>query len=146
MRRRVNWVVREPPLSPRAVVGEGEAGRALARRLLADPEGLQSFQGLELLASHNILCVRADAGALPWVPGLVYLAPCPGAPQLWVPTYLRPDLDPSLLVEALSHEGQARPFAVLPDSGHVFSMSLARPSTPERLLAWMEATWMEASP
>jgi hypothetical protein len=58
---------RWPPLEPEFVVARGEAGRALARVLLADPARLASLRGL--ISGEVFALTGAE---LPWVDGAEY--------------------------------------------------------------------------
>ena len=124
---RVRWVPREPPLAPAAVVGLGDAARALARRLLRlDDARLGALQGV---AGPSLVAVVGTADALPWVDGAVYLGRDPAASTLYLPTALRPDVHAALFERALlGGRSIEAPVAVVTRAGElvVFSLGAAR--------------------
>lgn len=124
---RVRWAPRDPPLAPAAVVGLGDAARALARRLLRlDDARLGALQGV---AGPSLIAVVGAAEALPWVDGAVYLGRDPDAPTLYLPTALRPDVHVALFERALARgRSLDAPVAVVARAGElvVFSLGAAR--------------------
>ncbi len=92
----VGWRPRAVPLAPEAVVGRGEASRALARRVLADPGPWRGLVG------EALLVVFADGDALPWAEGVAYLGRDPRAPSLWVDTRWELDVPPDLAARAVA--------------------------------------------
>jgi hypothetical protein len=94
----IEWVPREPPLAPRAVVAVGLAAARLVRTLLRrDALGLASLAGV---ASEHVVVIASQTSEaeLPWAAEVEYLG-CDGeAPGFWVPTTLAPTM-PLALVE-----------------------------------------------
>lgn len=131
MKVRLSWVARQPPLAADGVVGVGEVGRALARRLLARGD-CGSFRGVA--GEHALVLLGRDA---PWAEGAVYLGRDPAAPGLWMPTRLRPDLDTALVSRKLRADGLVGPVALLPEQGLAIPLADARPIEVERLKAWL---------
>ncbi|MFO0595018.1 MAG: hypothetical protein U0228_06930 [Myxococcaceae bacterium] len=76
----LHWAPRWPTLQPEYVVVEGEAARALARRLAGSPR-LAQLRGV---VAGNVLALTGDE--LPWVDGAQYFGREPDAPWLLVPT------------------------------------------------------------
>src|SRR5262249_18847627 len=78
----LSWGPRAVPLAPCAVYAEGEAARALVRRLLArTDEELARLRGVA--AASLVLILGED---LPWVDGARYLGADPLALALLLPT------------------------------------------------------------
>jgi hypothetical protein len=73
---------RWPPLDPQFVVARGEAGRALARGLLATPERLTKLRGL---VSGDLLALTGPD--LPWVDGAEYFGRDGDSSWLLIPTH-----------------------------------------------------------
>ncbi|RQO52817.1 hypothetical protein DBV14_15740 [Variovorax sp. KBW07] len=133
------WRPRAEAPPAQAAVAWGTAARALHARLrLLEPE---QQAGLSATASRELLVVVGEGGALPWVDGIAYAAPCAEAPGLWLPTLEAPDLPADLIARSLQrhHPGRqplllwARPEAVLP-------LDRLMPLSPA-LLARIEAHW-----
>ena len=135
----VAWGPREPPLAATGVAGEGEAARALAKRLLArDPDALVRLRGV---TGKGLIVVLGDTGELPWAPGARYLGRDPGAPSLWLPTTLAPSVAAALLERALLVPPRKGPHAVLLSPPRLVPLAEARPVTSPRLEAFLaEAT------
>lgn len=131
---KLEWTVREPPLSPRAVVALGEHARSLARRVLeSDDEALGALSGVS--ADDAIVIVGAGE-RLPWVDGAMYLGVDPEAPGLFLPTTLHPGVPAWLLARALGArfpDAPPGPLAVLPSTGGVVPLGPARPLDRARL-------------
>jgi hypothetical protein len=128
------WTPRDPPLSPRAVVGERAAAYALGRRLLerSDPAGLAAVAG------PGLLVVIASGDALPWVDGALYLGADPAAPSLLVPTALTPTVPVAVLELAVRARAPAAPpIAVLPSPLRLVPCGAARAVDRDRLAAWL---------
>ena len=134
-----DWLPREPPLEPRAVVAEEEAAHRLAARLLERPdESLGSLQGV---SGPGLLILLGPADDLPWVDGASYLGRDDSAPSLLLPTALRPSLPVALLERAVRRQfaDAAPPVALLPGTARVVSVAPARAVDRKSLLAWREA-------
>ncbi|WP_165665098.1 hypothetical protein [Metapseudomonas otitidis] len=106
------WQPRAQALEPRAALAWGEASRRLHARLLALPA--EQLAGLQATAADDLLVVIGEADALPWVEGIDYAAPCEGAPELWLPTRLRPDAPLDLLARALAKRHGRTPLLLWP--------------------------------
>ena len=134
----VRWRPRDEPLAPAAVVGQGEASRALARRLLALAEGtLSKFRGV---AAPGLLVALGAPEDLPWVEDAAYLGREPRAPSLLLPTSRAPDVAAELFERAarLRAGTAAAPIAVLLDPPALVSVAAARPIDRASLAAWLE--------
>jgi hypothetical protein len=134
----LKWLPRERPLTPCAVVAQGEAALRLARRLLAyDEADLGLLQGV---AERGTLIVRGEMALLPWVEGVIYLGQDAEAPALLLPTALRPDFPVALLERALRAQFAtvAPPIAVLPGTRQVISLAEARTVARASVQTWLE--------
>jgi MoxR-vWA-beta-propeller ternary system domain bpX5 len=143
-------IPRPSPLPAIAAVATGDAARALARRLLAEPD--ETLAALRGLAGEDLLAVLGEPDALPWIDGVIYLGCDPDAPRLLLPTALRPDVAAQLYEAAVlarlhstagAGAGAARidvtpPIAVLPSPRWIFSVAAAAPIQRARLAAWLE--------
>lgn len=135
----LRWHPRDPPLSPSAVLTTGrDAATRLRERLLARDDA--ALARLAAVAGDTLLVVLGAAEDLPWVDGVAYAGRDPAAPELYVPTALVPDLDLSLVVEAVKRlvPGAAPPVLFLPPGagGIVASLAPARPLSRAVLHAW----------
>lgn len=129
--RGLTWRLRRRPLAADGVAGVGEVGKTLARRLLARGDA-QSFRGIA--GETTLVLLGRDP---PWVDGAVYLGREPGAPGLWVPTRLEPDMDASQVSRKLRGMGLRGPVALLPDQGLAIPLSEAGPVVTETLREWL---------
>src|SRR5690348_9443839 len=95
----VGQVPRAVPLTPSAVLGVGEAARALALRLrdFSDAQ-LGRLRGV---GGSDVLVVLGAADDLPWSDGASYLASEPSAPELYLACASEPDVPAPLLLRAL---------------------------------------------
>lgn len=145
------WLVPRPvPLPAAAAVAAGVTSRALARRLLEEPD--ERLAGLRGVTGDSLLAVLGAADALPWVDGVSYLGCDPDAPRLLLPTTLGPGIAAALFEAAVLRHVESRfhdetggrraaplpPFAVLDRPRWVFSLAGAAPVTRARLVAWLE--------
>jgi len=119
----------EPPRAPQLVLGHGAAARALAGRLLqlADTE----LAAMSCAAGEGWLVARGPSEHLPWVEGVVYLASFAEAPELYVPTWQRPNLPPHLVMRGLQRS-QPGPLAWLRHAGEDVLIPLASLRRPGR--------------
>lgn len=125
----VHWQEREPPLPAGAVVAQGAVARALAMRLLHEPdETLARFTGV---GGEGLLVLLGDD--LPWVDGVVYLGNDDG---LWLPTTRRSDVPAALLRRALEQRHGRSALAVLPPL-RIFSVADARTLVRADLERWL---------
>jgi hypothetical protein len=134
----LNWLPRERPLTPCAVVAQGEAAQRLARRLLEYPDAeLAQLQGV---AERGTLVIRGEMAVLPWAEGVLYLGQDAEAPALLLPTALRPDFPAALLERAVRTQfpAVAPPVAVLPGTQQVVSLAAARTVARANVQAWLE--------
>lgn len=133
----VTWRSRVAPLPPVGVVGRGPAARALAVRLLVQPEKMLSR--LRAVGGASLLLVLGKAGRLPWADGVTYLGSDPRAPSLLLPTTREPAVPPALLERALvtRFAHQAPPLALLDDAPLVVPTGGARPIAREKLQGWL---------
>jgi hypothetical protein len=105
-------VARREPLTPSAVLGVGEAARALFRRLRELPE--ERLLRLRAARSEAALVVCGDAGELPWADGVVYLGRDADAPSLLLPTTLTVEQPLSLFERSLVKRSKSEPRAGSP--------------------------------
>lgn len=130
-------VPRRDPLAPSAVLGVGEAARALFRRLRELPEA--RLLRLRAARTEVALLVCGDAGDLPWADGVVYLARDADAPSLLLPTTLTVKQPVALLERALvkrlqrEHHAEPPPWAVCFSPWLVLSAGSARPVVRAKL-------------
>jgi len=129
--RGLSWRPRRTPLAADGVAGVGQVGKELARRLLARGD-TGAFRGIA--GETTLVLLGRDP---PWVDGAVYLGREPGAPRLWVPTRLEPDLDAFRVGRKLLEMGLVGPVALLPDQGLAIPLSEAAPLQVEALQGWL---------
>lgn len=121
----LEWEEREPPLAPAGLVALGPDATLLSKRL-ARLDG-EVTRHLHTVAGDALLAVLGPQEWLPWSPGVIYLAPDPSAPALYLPTTQRPTIPGPLLIAALTRRfPQLRtPLVCLP--AHCFSLAEASP-------------------
>jgi hypothetical protein len=106
------------------VSAEGEAARALAKRLLVrSDEDLGRLRGVAGEGRAGLILVTGAELDLPWTDGARYLGQDPLAPSLLLPTARAPSVSPALLERAL---GRGASVAVLLDPPRVVSLADAR--------------------
>ncbi len=136
IRVKIEGRLREAPLVPVAVLAEGEAALALARRALAqmDEPGAPRLQGVAAREPVPLIVLLGPTHALPWVEGARYFGVEADAPRLRLSTTHGPALDdgrvlPSALLERALHAqlgASARgPFLVTLREGQPRAVSLA---------------------
>lgn len=91
----VEWVRRTPALAPRGAVAQGEVAVALAARLR------QGCDGLHGVAGERLLVIVGEPDVLPWVDGLVYIAPDPHTPRVWTDIHSKPSIPTPWLASRL---------------------------------------------
>lgn len=97
----LEWIVREPPLAPEGLVALGPDAALLAERLARlDASVTEHLSAVS--SSTPLLAVLGPHDWLPWSPGVIYLAPDPTVPTLFLPTTQRPTLPPALVLAALT--------------------------------------------
>ena len=136
----IDFTQRETILDPVAVVGLGNAARALAHRLLAlEDDRLQKLRGA---AGEGILIALGEAAALPWAPGVTYLGQEPDAPRLLVPTMLRPAIAFDVFERAVARHVAplSAPWAVLSSPARVFSVAAATTIDRKQIRKWLDET------
>jgi hypothetical protein len=132
----LRWREREHALRPAGLV----APRALARTLLAGlaQRDADALQGLSAVATASMLVLLGEEAKLPWLDGVRYCAPAPGASGLWLPTgrALEPPAD--LVHEALRRRtGQSQLLLwPEPEPAIVLGLDGALPLQPA-VLAWL---------
>jgi hypothetical protein len=100
------WREREVPLIAAGALARGEVARRLAARL----EGSRHLRGV---VGPGFLVVLGEP--LPWVEGLDHLGRDPGAPLVWWPTRLEPDLPAELVARAVARQADiALPAVITP--------------------------------
>jgi hypothetical protein len=92
----LEWLPREPPLAPVAVLARGAAVRPLAAATIAR---VRSGTVLRAAYADGRLLVLGAAADLPWADGVVYLGDDAG---LLVPTTLAPALPADLVRRAVA--------------------------------------------
>jgi hypothetical protein len=140
MQLALTWQTRTLPLTPVAVLAQGQAARPLAQRLLAcDDETLAQWNGV---SGPELLVVLGEAGSLPWVDGVLYLGQDAAAPTLLLPTTLEPSVPLPLLERALRRQAPdlSPPIVAVPTTHTLISLAAARPIARETLLRWLEST------
>ncbi|WP_369941562.1 hypothetical protein [Xanthomonas medicagonis] len=105
-----SWRDDPAPPSPQGVVGVGPCARDLLERAARGA----AADALMATASDALLVVTGPASALPWIDGVLYIAPRPEAPALWLPTAQRPDLPLDLLAQAVARRHPEPPWLLLP--------------------------------
>ena len=130
----ITWQRREPPLAAQAVVAQGPAAVALARRVLAEPTSLANMR---CVAASQLLCLLAARENLPWVDNVQYLAPIPESPAIWIPTTLTATISGQAIARILAREQKSLPVALLPSPKLGFSLANAREVTPEMMQQWL---------
>lgn len=142
------WSIREIPLQPKAVVSRGTIAARLAQKLLEGPqENLSQLQGV---SGTELLVILGEEKMLPWVDGVMYLGKDEQAPQVYMPTYLQPNipsalLEQILLIQAKTHR-QFPPFGIIPVSLSssetipcLFSVQKAFPLSKEKLAHFLSS-------
>ncbi|RQP22490.1 bpX5 domain-containing protein [Piscinibacter terrae] len=132
------WAGQPEPAPARAVVAFGPAARRLHARLQLMSAEEQAR--LHATASRDVMVVSGATAALPWIDGAAYAAPCPEAPNLWLPTLRRPDVACDLLAIALDRRHQRKPLLLWPDPSVLVPMDRQLPVSAA-LLARIAALW-----
>ncbi|QNH19083.1 hypothetical protein HEP74_04260 [Xanthomonas sp. SS] len=104
-----SWHDDPAPPPPQGVVGIGQ----LARRLLERAARSETADALMATASDGLLVLTGPASALPWLDGVLYIAPRPEAPALWLPTAQRPGIALDLLAQAVARRHPDPPWLML---------------------------------
>jgi D-aminopeptidase len=133
----MNWRWRDTPepLEPRGVIGLGGVAEALLQAMQASPR-----PGCQAVASDGLLMVTGAAAQLPWVDGVYYVAPCPEAAALWLPTNRQPDVALDLLARALVRQHSAQPMLLLDQPALLLSLATPLPAD-EAWLQRLRARW-----
>jgi hypothetical protein len=126
------------PLEPVAAVALDEAAKRLCAALLSRTDG--ALGALRGVAGRALVVVTGDAGALPWVDGVVYVGRDPEAAALLVPTMLTTALPIALVERALLAVHAGAPLVVLPRPALVVPLAEARPLERRRLERWLETS------
>lgn len=128
------------PLDPGTPILGAYANRhlsgALVERLLAEPdERLGTLRGV--FGAVGIVLI-ADADALPWLDGLVYVRACSGDATVWVPSTTRISVPEAVFVRALrrAHPSMQGTVLALPASRRLIPLAGARPLKRADLEAW----------
>lgn len=112
---------------------------AAAHRLLAAFDAAPR-EGLQATANASVLVLTGPAEKLPWANGVLYIAPRPEAPTLWLPTTRRPRIALDLLERALTRRHQRPPLLMLPEPAQLVPLSRLLPLSPD-LAARIRARW-----
>ena len=132
------WIRRTVPLAPAAVLAEGPAAAAMARRLLQRTD--EELSRLRGVSAPGLILLEGDD--LPWVDGVTWLGRDEAAAGLLVPTLLEPPFSIALLQRSLASKPGAAggPLAVLPGaSPRLIPLGLSRPLHRDKLLALVAA-------
>ena len=148
----LEWEDREPPLAPAGLVAFGPDATLLAERLTRlDAHVAEHLRGVSspltptrrgeytesdfslsprwtgVRGWETLLALLGPHEWLPWSPGVIYLAPDPTVPVLFLPTTQRPTVPPTLVLAALTRRfPELRPpLALLPTC--CFSLADASP-------------------
>lgn len=119
----VNWLHREPPLTPSAVAAWGSSCiKEFVGRLSLRNEA--NVKRARFVIGENILVMLAAEDDLPWAEGVIYLASQPGT-NLLLPTSLIPSVPPQLFERAFNNRFPRTkpPLAVLPTIPAIFSLA-----------------------
>jgi len=135
----MSWSWREEPAppAPQGVVGIGAAARRLLAAFAATPR-----EGLQATANATVLVLAGPAEKLPWADGVMYVAPRPEAPALWLPTTRRPGIALDLLERALTRRHPYPPLLMLPEPAQLVPLSRLLPLSAD-LTAQIRARWGE---
>jgi hypothetical protein len=130
---------RAEPLAPVAAAVPRARCNVLVDRWHRDAS---EIGGLHAVATSSTLLLFGEEDALPWVDGVVYLGRDPGAPRLFVPTALAPDLPMALLERALFARwpGARAPAALLLDPLRLADGLSPTPFDLASLEAWLART------
>lgn len=109
---------------------------ALVRRLLAEPD--ERLGALHGLFGGIGIVLLAEADALPWIDGLVYLRACSGDATVWVPSTTRISLPEGLFARALrrAHPSMQGTVLALPAPRRLIPLAEARPLKRVDLETW----------
>lgn len=136
----ITWTPRLVPLVPVAVVAQGSAAIALAKRLLErSDEELARLAGAQSLGM--LIVLSDDPASLPWVDGVTYLGRDRSAPSLLTATTYQPVVPLALVERAIRMRFPAltAPFVILPDRQTVLSLGDCRkPIARVTLKQWCE--------
>ncbi len=117
----LEWVVREPPLAPIAMLCRGLAASTLAKSLFYDEARRLSCV---LVGSGDVLLAIGDD--LPWIDGATWLGRIDG---LLLPTTLKPAVATTIVLDALFANRQRTSIAVVtPHIALVAVMPVGPPS------------------
>ena len=121
----LEWTDREPSLAPAGLVALGPDATLLAERLSRLDASVSKH--LTAITGESLLALLGPHDWLPWSPGVIYLAPDPSVPTLFLPTTKHPTLPPALVLAALTRRFPELhpPLALLPDC--CFSLTDASP-------------------
>lgn len=100
--------------------------RMLARLRAADDESLARLRGVR---GDDVLVLVGPSDALPWIDGARYLARTVDEPNLLLPTGVRTQMSPRIVLRALLGKtpGLRPPLVLLPDGRRLISIADARP-------------------
>lgn len=134
MKHPVTFGERQPPLLPTAVLAQEAVAVTLVRRLL---DHTLDLEGLEGLAGPKVVVILGPTERLPWVDGVRYFGRDPEAPELYLPTTLRPSVQSRTYAEVVPGP---RPLLIVPEQRMAWPLGGARPLDRARLRAWLEGT------
>lgn len=131
----LNWIPRDEPLIPIAVVSHGDTARRLIERVLKDD--VEKMQRLNGVVVNDTIILTGKPEDLPWIIGVEYLGVDPDAPHLLLPTNSTLEMPVALLSEILYRKFLRAPIAVVPSTKSLIPTDIARPLDRDRLLAWL---------
>jgi hypothetical protein len=131
----LSWCARGGRGEPAGVVAQG----ATVRRLIAHlrTEANAPLASLSAVAVRDFLLVMGRGDTLPWVDGVQYCAPEPGAPSLWLPMLTAPSVSPDLLQAALGARLKQSPLLLWHEPEQI--LPLDRPmALSQSVLDWLD--------
>ncbi len=113
----IEWVRRREPLQPEAVL--------LPRQTLNNHAAALEGRVLRGVACSVGLLVLGTQDELPWIPGASYFARSPHAPEIYLPTGLKPQISELLMARVVHRQATtdvplqrkvSGPFVVIPEN------------------------------
>lgn len=124
--------------SPLGVIGHGRVSQSLFAKLRLIPESERI--SLAAAAHQDLLIVTGQHEFLPWVDGVLYIAPRTDAPGLWLPTTERPSVPLDLLLSAIRKKHAQNPILMCSAPSQLVPLNRLLPAS-DALLERIEAFW-----
>lgn len=132
----INWQARATPLVAHIAAAYDRSAQQLAKRLLDyDPALLARMNGI---AGKSFIVIESETEHLPWIDGIQYFGKDPHAPNLYLPTQIKPDCPASLLERICLKLFSAPPLILVPESKQVISLQLMKPVNKTCVHKWLE--------